>query len=188
MLRIIRFSELQETPWRNGGGVTREIAIEGARDDFVWRLSMADVGVDGPFSKFDGMQRILTVIQGCGMELISSPIKLQANLYVPVRFDGSCEIEAKLIDGPLRDLNLIYRPERCIAEIQLITESYNLEASHDRTYGIHCIEGVIVVNDAEQLHPGDSALVEYGAVVVAGTATALLITLDVFGDSTLRGV
>jgi uncharacterized protein len=187
-VRIIRFSELQETPWRNGGGITREIAIEGTGNDFVWRLSMADVGVDGAFSKFDGMHRILTVIDGPGMELISSQIKLQADLYVPVRFDGSWEIEAKLKGGPLRDLNLIYHPERGTGDVQVITRSRNLEASRNRTYGIHCIEGVIGVNDTEQLHQGDTALIEYGPVIVDETARALLITLDVFGDSTLRGV
>ena len=109
-MRIIRFSELQQTPWKNGGGITREIAVARAGDCLIWRLSIADVGVDGPFSKFNGLQRILTVIAGRGMELISPHETLQADYAVPVRFDGGWDTQSKLKDGPLRDLNLIYDP------------------------------------------------------------------------------
>jgi uncharacterized protein len=178
-MRIIRFSDLHETPWKNGGGISREVAIEGAGDDFVWRLSLADVAVDGLFSKFDGMQRVLTVIDGHGMELISSHSKLRADLYVPVRFDGAWEVMAKLKNGPLRDLNLIYDSERCIGDVQVMTSSRSLAASRDRMYALHCVEGVIVVNETD-LHRGDTALFEHGRIETGQPVRALLITLDTF--------
>jgi uncharacterized protein len=187
-VRIIRFSDLQETPWRNGGGITREIAVEQAGDKLVWRLSMADVGVDGPFSKFDGLRRILTVIEGGGMELVSPHIKLQADLCVPVRFDGGWEVEAKLKNGPLRDLNLIYDPEPCVGDVQVISGTRTFVASRGGTYAIYCVEGTIVVNETNQLHRGDTALIEQGSVVVAETARALLITLTFLGGSAFRSV
>ena len=58
-------------PWRNGGGTTQEVACNpgGSSAAFDWRLSLADVGQDGAFSAFTGYQRILTVLEGRGIEL-----------------------------------------------------------------------------------------------------------------------
>ncbi|MEC4600651.1 HutD family protein, partial [Burkholderia vietnamiensis] len=51
----IRGAALVASPWKNGGGVTREIAAYppgAALDAFAWRVSVADVGAGGPFSRF----------------------------------------------------------------------------------------------------------------------------------------
>ena len=54
-MRLLRFHELPVSPWRNGGGVTRELAaLGGAGGDLLWRLSIATVNADGPFSTFNG--------------------------------------------------------------------------------------------------------------------------------------
>ena len=68
-MRLVRRADLTPRPWKNGGGVTREIAAhppEAGLDGFDWRLSMADVASDGPFSAFPGIDRTLTVIEGAG--------------------------------------------------------------------------------------------------------------------------
>ncbi|MBM7325185.1 HutD family protein, partial [Agrobacterium sp. S2] len=47
-------------PWKNGGGVTTEIIVHPAKAsmaDFDWRISMANVAQDGPFSIFPGVDR-----------------------------------------------------------------------------------------------------------------------------------
>jgi uncharacterized protein len=179
-MRIIRFSELHETPWKNGGGITREIAVARAGDALIWRLSMADVGVDGAFSKFDGLQRILTVIEGRGMELISPFETLQADYSVPVSFDGAWEIQSRLKDGPLRDLNLIYDPARCIGNADVIRGGLRiLHATLQHAYAVHCIKGEVILNETERLQNGDTALVEKGWVqlTMGEGDSALLITL-----------
>ncbi len=55
-MQIIRFADLKPQPWRNGGGVTRELAShspkEGERD---WRVSIADVTKAGEYYAFPGM-------------------------------------------------------------------------------------------------------------------------------------
>ncbi|RAC78746.1 HutD family protein, partial [Burkholderia multivorans] len=83
---LIRAADLVASPWKNGGGVTREIAAgfpeaghadapgadapgAGALDTFVWRVSVADVGAAGPFSRFDGVDRTLVLLSGAGMTL-----------------------------------------------------------------------------------------------------------------------
>ena len=71
-MRLIAFSHLVATPWKNGGGVTRQIAIDppgSGLDDFGWRLSTAEVAQDGPFSRFDGVDRQLHILAGEGLDL-----------------------------------------------------------------------------------------------------------------------
>ena len=58
-------------PWKNGQGVTREIAREPAEgEDFLWRLSIAEVAASGDFSLFPGYDRTITLIEGAGMRLV----------------------------------------------------------------------------------------------------------------------
>jgi uncharacterized protein len=180
-MRIIRFLELRQVPWKNGGGITREIAVSWAGDSLIWRLSMADVAVDGPFSKFDGLQRILTVIEGNGMELTNPNGRLQADYGVPVHFDGALDIQSRLKDGPLRDLNLIYDPALCEGDVAVIAGNSTrlLRAATEQIYAIHCVAGKISVNETELLQIGDTALIESGVAQfdVPVHANALLITL-----------
>ena len=57
-------------PWKNGAGLTREIAFGGASAaDFDWRLSVAEVVRDAPFSAFPGIDRCITLLRGAGMHL-----------------------------------------------------------------------------------------------------------------------
>ncbi|MBJ9881917.1 HutD family protein, partial [Burkholderia cenocepacia] len=69
---LIRAADLVASPWKNGGGVTREIGAfppGAALDAFAWRVSVADVGTAGPFSRFDGIDRTLVLLSGAGMTL-----------------------------------------------------------------------------------------------------------------------
>jgi uncharacterized protein len=97
------------TPWRNGGGVTREVAIEpDAKRGFRWRISIAEVTADGPFSTFTGCGRVLTVLRGAGLELrVDGVAHTIARPYEPFDFDGAAATECRLIDGPVLDINLI---------------------------------------------------------------------------------
>lgn len=116
---VIAYSGLRPVPWRNGGGVTRQIAAgrldssghpeESTGDDWSWRLSIADVGEPGEFSVFTGMARILTVVEGAGMVLRTDGIERRLEPYAPFAFDGAAATSATLPEGPIRDFNLITR-------------------------------------------------------------------------------
>ncbi|MFD0462192.1 HutD family protein [Microvirga aerilata] len=70
--RVIRNADLVRVAWKNGGGTTAEVAAfpEGSGfDTFGWRISMADVESDGPFSVFPDIDRTLIVVEGNGIEL-----------------------------------------------------------------------------------------------------------------------
>lgn len=105
-------------PWKNGGGSTAEIAIgpQGASvaDAFDWRLSIATVAQDGPFSAFPGYDRLITLLAGRGMELRFDGAG-RHTLEVPFRplpFAGECRTECRLIDGACEDLNLMVARDR----------------------------------------------------------------------------
>ena len=112
-MEILRFSELVDVPWKNGGGITRNIALATFEDTTAWRLSRADVGQDGAFSSFAGLERILTVVSNTGMELLHADGVLDADPWHPLRFGGGLDITSRLKDGPLTDLNLMFDPTLC---------------------------------------------------------------------------
>lgn len=117
---LLHAKDYPSAPWKNGGGTTMEIARDAgqALDDFGWRLSLADVQNSGDFSVFAGYQRIITVLQGAGMSLIidgqpSRPLKVSD----PLAFSGDSQVSSTLLDGPIRDFNLIYHPQRYNARL-----------------------------------------------------------------------
>ena len=114
LLRRITPADHLIMPWKNGLGFTREIAIDppgAAMNDagFRWRLSIAAVDQSGPFSSFPGIDRTIMVIDGKGMELAvagQAPQRLD-RCFLPFSFPGDAATECKLIDGPIRDFNLM---------------------------------------------------------------------------------
>jgi environmental stress-induced protein Ves len=113
-MHIVHAVDAVVMPWRNGGGSTREYLREPADDeDFDWRLSVAEVATDGPFSAFPGVDRILVLLAGNGMELRSA--ERSVVLGEPLQhlaFSGEAGIQAHLLDGPTTDLNLMWRRDR----------------------------------------------------------------------------
>ena len=113
-------------PWKNGGGTTTELVIEpaGASLDsgFQLRLSMAEVGVSGPFSRFDGYDRTLLLLEGRGIRLDfeeRTPIVLD-RLLDPVAFRGEWHSSGTLLDGPCRDFNVITQRTKCRHRVEIL--------------------------------------------------------------------
>lgn len=113
-MEIIRYAELRAEPWRNSGGVTRELAShpkaasaqDGAWD---WRVSIAEVSKAGAFSAFPGMDRVLTVIDGELLLLTVDGAEHPLEKYRPFRFSGEADTASALPTGDIRDLNVITR-------------------------------------------------------------------------------
>ena len=112
-MEIIRFSSIRPEPWRNGGGVTREIARharEASPDgSWDWRVSIAEVGKAGDFSAFPGMERVISVIDGELLVLTVDGEEHAMERYRPFRFSGDAATSSALPTGDIRDLNVIAR-------------------------------------------------------------------------------
>jgi uncharacterized protein len=108
-------------PWANGLGTTSVIARWPDNDQWVWRLSLADVVSDGPFSQLPGVDRFIAVASGEGMELTVGdlpPIRLTL-ASPPFGFDGGAVTTCALIDGPIVDLNLMVRRGTATASLEM---------------------------------------------------------------------
>ena len=102
-------------PWKNGGGVTRELLRlpAGSGDDWTLRISVADIAADGPFSPFPGITRWFAVLDGAGVRLALPGRTLDVRRGdAPLRFDGADAPGCALLDGPTRDLNVMVRHAR----------------------------------------------------------------------------
>ena len=118
MYRFIPKNQFVTTAWKNGGGVTHEIATDAP--DWGWRLSIAEVASDGPFSRFDGMARILTVITGAGLDLHHADGVIAARPMQPVAFSGNMAIDCHRVAGLVHDFNVIYDPKRYAARVEVL--------------------------------------------------------------------
>jgi hypothetical protein len=112
---ILRESSYITVPWKNGGGVTREILRSPPESTaFDWRLSLATIDLPGPFSAFEGYHRTLVLVRGAGVELNFAQhgrSKLNS-VGQMVSFDGAWQTRCTLLDGPSTDLNLMVSQER----------------------------------------------------------------------------
>lgn len=122
--RVERFDlrRISAQPWKNGAGLTREIAVgpRGASAaDFDWRFSVAEVERAAPFSVFAGIDRCIVLLAGAGLHLRSDDGSLDHRLDMPARpfhFSGDLPLSAEPIAGPSSDFNVMTRRGlwRCI--------------------------------------------------------------------------
>ena len=118
MTMLIPFASLAPVPWKNGGGSTTEIAIEppGAQfDEFEWRISLATITQDGPFSLFPGVDRTLALVEGAGLTLDIDDSRrfVLGDEDTVIEFPGEAAIGATLIGGPTIDFNVMTRRAVC---------------------------------------------------------------------------
>ncbi|MFF4495096.1 HutD family protein [Streptomyces sp. NPDC001546] len=164
--RILRAADRTAAPWKNGGGVTREIAAgpEGAgTEDFDWRVSLAEVAADGPFSRFPGVDRTLTLAEGAGMELTLAGARRRLDeRYAPGDFPGDEPTDCRLLDGPVVNFNVMYRRGRVEAHTAVIRGALALAAPPQTTLLVVALDG-----PARLDHPGGSVeLGPYDAVLL----------------------
>ena len=167
--RLIGPLDQRVMPWKNGKGSTTEIAIHPAGaglTDFDWRVSLADVGEDGDFSPFPGCDRSIMVAAGAGMQLEFNG-EAQARLEGPgawTRFSGDWRTRCLLIDGPVRDFNVMSARSRVQHECEpVMGEPIEFVwEPHGETLLFYCVTGTLVLKaihaDEWQLEPGHALM------------------------------
>lgn len=110
-------------PWKNGAGLTREIAVArnaGTATGFDWRLSVAEVARDAPFSAFPGVDRCIVLLRGAGLRLRGGDGTLDHRLdhpLEPFHFSGDVPLHATLLGGASSDFNVMVRRGAWRAEV-----------------------------------------------------------------------
>jgi len=145
--RRIRTADIPAMPWKNGGGVTREIATgpSPAPDRaWGWRVSIAEVAQDGPFSIFPETDRVIVVIDGAGMDLVRPDGTILAlEPLQPVPFAGEEPLDGRLRGAAVRDLNVMVLRAHFSATMDIRRGPHREAASVDRgeCLVIHALAG-----------------------------------------------
>jgi uncharacterized protein len=131
VMRILRADDYRRMPWKNGKGETVEIAVfppDASVNDFGWRISMATVTTDGPFSTFEDIDRTLSVLQGEGMTLSVDGMEpvLLGTASAPFFFPGDRKTDAVLTSGGISDLNVMTRRGRFRHHVERVTGPHDL--------------------------------------------------------------
>ena len=156
---ILRASERIARPWKNGGGVTYEIATfppGASMDDFEWRVSIAEVRHTGLFSRFAGIERILLVLSGqLRLDVAGEPTPHTLDPGDQLTFSG----EAPVVGGPcgdiVKDLNVMFDPKKWHAKIERFKPHVSGEGHHIAVAGLSCPHfapmDALVVSDTGQV-------------------------------------
>ncbi|MGR4862185.1 HutD/Ves family protein [Caulobacter sp. LARHSG274] len=118
---LLRRVDRPSSPWKNGGGITWTVAMDpqdGSIGDFSWRLSLAQVGVAGPFSYFPDVDRILTVVEGRLLLQIDGAERRLGAADSCMAFAGEDPVCGAPEGDVALDLNLMLRRGRCSGAIR----------------------------------------------------------------------
>lgn len=170
-MKIIRAIDCRTTRWKNGGGSTTEIAIEpsgASLESFDWRISMAQVASDGPFSEFPGIDRTLAVISGSGLQLsiAGKPAVTLDRGSDPVQFPGDVASSARLLSGEITDLNIMSRRQRFSHRLLRVQKPVS------RNFGGDDVAVAISLNGSTRLSSvGNTVLLGHGDAAVLSRTT-----------------
>jgi uncharacterized protein len=189
--RKIAADELTVVPWKNGGGVTTEVASgppRGADQDWSWRVSIADVGETGPFSEFPGIDRTISVIEGGGMDLeFADGRMVPLELNNPVNFHGGAAVTGILRADAIRDFNVMVDRRYFQAALDIMPEpgTVSRRISAGGILLIHVLDGKCSVTASGQIDdvvgPSETALFEGSTEVsisIPVNARVAIVTLD----------
>jgi uncharacterized protein len=161
--------------WKNGGGVTTEILAEPkAEGGHLWRLSIAEVAQSGPFSDFSGYDRTIMLIDGPGftLDFESAPSRRIDRPFEPFSFDGGWKTNCTLIDGPIRDFNLMAGHDAGPAELTVAHLDRNsIGVAVAKTVVFHAFDGEVAVS-GHSLPAGDTLRVDDSVLPLSLDATA----------------
>jgi environmental stress-induced protein Ves len=190
---VIHLADVPPAPWRNGGGVTRELAAWPAQGEWAWRMSVAEVAQSGPFSRFDGITRWFAVLQGAGVVLhVRTPSDSDAagagehrlsSGDTPLCFDGSAPTDCQLIDGPTQDFNLMVRNSSLPARMVRVQGEFQMAIGAAKTIAVYAINsGASVRFNSEEIYVPPATLiwraVTKSATVQVQAADALWMELS----------
>nr|WP_246331456.1 HutD family protein [Sphingomonas chungangi] len=163
---ILRAADRRPQPWKNGGGVTREIVTYppgSGVEDFGWRLSMADVEAPGAFSHFAGVDRYLMMLRGTmRLDIRAEPLSPQEDA---VAFPGDVPVHGEPIGGPALDLNLMVRRDRFVGQLRRV-EAGALVTTNGYSAIVFATDATTVSFDQQSID-----LAPFDAVLVEGIAT-----------------
>ena len=185
MSRHLSATNYRTMPWANGLGKTVElIRRHTCEGKLLWRLSMATVNQDGPFSILTDVERNLTVLTGNGFDLIEdeSGVQHSAALLTPVAFSGSIPVTARNVAAPCKDFNVM--TSRDLPKPQVWVEHQRSEPKIIKgpqlalfaisPSTVNTVEGVFSLKSHELLLCQKSAVLQEGKLICVALGSAYI--------------
>ena len=174
---VLRHRDRVAGPWANGGGITYEVlrSPQGGAD-FDWRVSIAEVASDGPFSPYPGVDRVLILLRGA-MDLEIDSVSHEVPRFSPIEFAGESYVESRLAQGPTMDLNVMTRRGHATSQVELLTGPVvTLGHAHEAARAVIVLDGTwTAAAVAEPLDAWD-CLVTPEATELRGDGTLACVT------------
>ena len=147
-LQTVRLVDIPAQPWRNGGGVTRELLAWPSQSDWWVRVSIATIDRSGPFSAFPDVQRWFAVLSGAGVRLAlaDGPHHVRQG-DKPVSFNGEDAPSCDLLEGSSIDLNLMAKRDAGTARMQRALAGSTVEGV-TRWRGVYAAEALALEVDS----------------------------------------
>ena len=183
-MRVVRYAELAEIPWSNGLGVTREIIRDSesaGSATFDWRISIARLDGDAPFSPLPGIDRSLMALGPDGISLVVGDGDPQyLALHEVLRFRGEDEVRPVGVTRPNYDLNLMTRRDMASGNLSLltVTDEATVSAAAGETAVAVLLDGAVRVEIDRQQHSLqhlDAVVATADDMRLSGTAVIALI-------------
>jgi len=187
---ILRFGDARRMRWKNGAGWTSEIMRVPDGDDWDWRMSIAEIEADAPFSTFPGVDRELVLLDGNGLRLRFEDGAVHEVLppHGRLRFAGERGARAELLDGPTRDFNLMWKRDAVAATLlhRPLVGPMVFFAEPRVTWLVHLMQGQAQFKDLKRplrLAQGDSVLLlpdpdGPSRLILDGGGEALLVKIE----------
>ncbi|TNC10034.1 HutD family protein [Methylobacterium terricola] len=190
-MRLLKAADHLRMPWKNGGGETAEIAVHPpgtGLGGFDWRVSMAVVAMDGPFSVFPGIDRTLALLDGEGMDLAieGHGAHRLTPASPPLAFPGDAATTARLAAGPITDLNVMTRRSACRQRVTRLRGPVMPFEPRGRWILVVAVGPSTVVVDGRTvpLAARDALLGEGGATIAAdGPVDLAVVEIDAVAGS-----
>lgn len=186
-MSIVRLRDCPAVPWKNGMGHTRELAVHPASasmEDFVWRVSVAEVDSAAPFSSFAGIDRYIALLEGDGftMQLDNGRVHALTTPFEPFAFSGDANVAITLHGSATRDFNLMLRRSKVHGELVTWVDP-GRQVVDDGVALIYCARGHVDTSEG-RLRPGDAWLPTHPAarVTLDIGALALVVRIDSCGN------
>jgi uncharacterized protein len=176
LIRLLKAADRAAVPWKNGGGVTHDVIVSPAGatlETFDWRISIAEIAADGPFSRFPGIDRKLAVLKGKVALTVEggAPAVLDPNTD-PLDFHGESAVEGRLVDGPSTDLNVMTRRGRFTSKLSKYS---SIQPKFKTSINVIIALNSLTITSGNRLiamAPLDALLIEGSASLTMGPKTA----------------
>ena len=181
-IRVLQHRDRTPALWANGGGMTYEVIRSPIGGDaFDWRLSVAEVAAEGPFSSYPGVDRILLLLQG-SMTLRIDDQAHDVAPFAPVSFPGEASVVSVLPSGPTMDLNVMTRRGRATADVEVLSHpDFELSPDQESDTFVFVADGTWRVA-REDLAPWDCVVAD-GPIRLHGEGTLAVVRLRMRADS-----